>query len=421
MKASINKSEIKSVIKAPSSKSYTIRGLMCAALARGESEIADPLLADDTVAAERVLTGIGVHINKGQGIWKLSGRAFQSPQTDLFCGDSAATMRFMTALCAIVPGRCRLTAGPSLSKRPVEPLDVALRQLGVKCSSNNGFPPVTVEGGKLVGGTTEFPGDISSQFVSALLLIAPMADKEVKIRLTTPLESKPYVSMTLECLEKFGVKARYSEDLRAFTITPQCYQPARYQVEGDWSSASYFLALGALCGEVRVDNLNSRSLQGDRILIEFLRLMGASMDAGRNSVTVRKSRLKAIKADLTDCPDLLPTMAILCSLADGTSKLTGIRRARLKESDRVAAMKEGLKKTRIKVSTDDNSMTITGSKPANAIIESKGDHRIAMAFSLLGCAVGGIIIQEAECVSKTYPEFWNKLKIAGGEVTIYGK
>ncbi len=406
---------------APSSKSYTIRGLMCAALARGESEILHPLTSDDTEASLDVLSKVGVYVNQKEGSWQVAGGDFREPDTDLFCGESAATLRFMTAICSIIPGKCRLTAGPSLSQRPVKPLVEALRQLGVNCSCQGELPPITVEGGKLKGGVTELPGNISSQFVSALLFISPFAKEGMTIRLTTPLESKPYVLMTLDCLEKFGVEAKHSKDLREFEVPRQAYQPVRYRVEGDWSSASYLLALGALSGEVEVDNLNPESLQGDKVILDFLKDMGASVIVSEDSVTVRRSRLNGIRADLTDSIDLLPTMAILAAVADGASEFTGIERARLKESDRVAAVKEGLERTGIKVAEERNRLTITGSQPKGSVIDSRGDHRIAMAFSLLGAVAGETIIDGAECVSKTYPEFWDVLKSIGGEVKIDGK
>jgi 3-phosphoshikimate 1-carboxyvinyltransferase len=279
---------------------------------------------------------------------------------------------------------------------------------------------VIVRGGKLKGGNTELPGNISSQFVSALLLIAPFAEDGMAIRLTTPLESKPYVVMTIECLETFGIEVNAAKDMRQFKVAQQTYRPARYAVEGDWSSASYLLALGALAGDTTVNNLNPNSLQGDKMLADFLQDMGASVTIKQKSVRVRKSRLKAIKADLTDGIDLLPTMAVLAAVADGVSEFSGIARARLKESDRVAAVKEGLERMGVKVVAEKNRLIITGSKPHGAIIDSQGDHRIAMAFSLLGTVVGETTIEGAECVAKTYPEFWDVLKSIGGEVKIDG-
>ena len=421
MKASISKSEILGKVTAPSSKSYTIRGLICAALANGKSEIVAPLASDDTIAAINVLKKVGVNIRKQKTSWKVEGGVFHAPTSDLFCGDSAATLRFMTAIGAIIPGVCQLTAGPSLSHRPVKVLIDALQMLGVKCSRNGDLPPVTVEGGKLKGGTTALPGNISSQYVSALLHIAPLATEGMTINLTTPLESRPYVLMTLDTMEGFGITVAFDRHLDTFEVLPQKYKPTKYNVEGDWSSASYLLALGALAGEVTVNNLDMESLQGDRMLVRFLRDMGALVTTGRNSIIVRQSKLKSIKADLSDCIDLLPTMAVLAVMAEGTSEFIGIERARIKESDRVAAVKEGLQRMGIRVRDDANRLRITGGKLMGAVIDSKGDHRIAMAFSLLGVVVGKTVINQAECVAKTYPEFWDVFKNLGGKVEIDGK
>lgn len=416
MKILISKSELRGAVKAPPSKSYTLRALMCAALARGESEIIHPLTSDDTEAACSVLSKVGVSLRREMDSWSVNGDNFHEPNEALFCRDSAATLRFMTAICSLIPGRCCLTAGPSLSKRPVKPLIEALRQLGVSCSSQNDVAPLMVEGGKLRGGLTELPGDVSSQFVSALLLIAPFAEEGIKIKLTTPLESKPYLLMTLECLKKFGIRVEHSSDLREFEVPKQSYKPARYKVEGDWSSASYLLALGAVAGEVKVENLNLSSLQADKIILDFLKDMGASVKLGRDSVTIKKSKLGAIKVDLSDCIDLLPTMAALAAVADGVSEFAGIERARLKESNRVSAVKENLGRMGIRVAEEGSRLTIAGSRPKGSLINTHDDHRIAMAFSILGFVSGKTILDNAECVSKTYPKFWDAVRSIGGRI-----
>jgi len=420
MKISVYKSEIAGRVRVPSSKSYTIRGLMCAALAKGESEIMHPLSSDDTEAAINVLSKMGISVRQEEDLWRISGGNFHQPDTDLFCGESATTLRFMSAICSLVPGKCRLTSAPSLSKRPIKPLLQALRQLGVDCAYRDEGSSVVVEGGRLRGGMVELPGDISSQFVSALLFISPFAEEGVIIRLTTPLESKPFVLMTLECLRRFGITVGFSGELDRFEVLRQAYEPAKYRVEGDWSSVSYLLALGAVCGEVEVENLNSKSWQGDRIILDFLRDMGAGVEVNESSVVVRKSELNAIRADLSNCIDLLPTMAVLAAVADGESEFIGIDRARLKESNRVSALREGLERMGIKVREERDKLTVTGSMPKGSVIDTRGDHRIAMAFSILGSVVGETIIDGAECVSKTFPEFWDILKSIGGEVKING-
>ena len=260
------------------------------------------------------------------------------------------------------------------------------------------------------------PGNISSQFVSALLLIAPLAEEGMEIKLTSPLESKPYVLMTLDCLKRFGIEVKTNPDFRDFNIAPQVYQPTRYLVEGDWSSASYLLASGALSGPVTVDNLNPESLQGDKMLLSFLKEMGARVDIDKHTITVRKSGLSALKADLSNSIDLLPTMAVLAAAANGVSEFTGIERARIKESNRVLAVREGLERMGIAVREERDRFIVTGATPKGAVIDPKDDHRIAMAFGVLGTVTGKTVISNAECVAKTYPEFWDVLKNIGGEV-----
>ncbi len=419
MKISISKSEIKGNLTVPSSKSYTIRGFIAAAMARGESRIINPLASDDTEAAKGMLTGIGVKISEAGDEWKVSGGNFIAPATDLYAAESATTFRFMTAIASLVPGKCRLVPGPGLSKRPITPLLEALYRLGVK-SSLNGNGAVIVEGGSLTGGKTELPGNISSQFVSALLLAAPLALDEVAVRVIPPLESKPYVKMTIECLEKFGVRIDASGDLLELKIKPQAYRPAGYRVEGDWSSASYLLALGAVLGETRVLNLNPDSLQGDKVILKYLAEMGADITINKESIVVRKSKLRAIKTDLRNSIDLLPTMGVLGAVAEGTSEFTGIERARIKESNRVLAVRTGLERMGIKVTEEKDKFAVTGGKPIGAEIDSHDDHRIAMAFSILGGVAGDTVIDDAECVSKTFPDYWEVVKGAGMRIKTDG-
>ena len=439
MQITVKKSELKGYVKIPSSKSQTIRALMCAALSKGESMLENPLVCEDTEAAADVLGKVGIDIQRGNGTWTVRGGTFRAPSEDLYCGESATTLRFMTAICSIIPGKCRLVGGPSLSRRPVRSLVDALGKLGVTCSlDTKTTPPVTVEGGTLRGGETEIPGHISSQFISALLLVAPFAKQEVQIRLTSQLTSRPYLLMTTRCLKEFGVNVSTSFD--KYVIPPQTYRPAQFPVEGDWSSASYFLAMGALSEDIEVENITTASVQGDRVILDILRNFGVKVRVAGDTVSVNKGDLKAVHTDLSDCIDLLPTVAVLAALADGTSEFMGIERARIKESDRVAAVKEGLEKLGVEVREQGNKLTITGmatEKPVDedkeeddenkdeaaaeekrepVTIDSYKDHRIAMAFAILGCALGDITITDAECVAKTYPDFWESFKNIGGRV-----
>jgi 3-phosphoshikimate 1-carboxyvinyltransferase len=416
MKVSIYRSEIKGQIVAPPSKSYSIRSLICSALANGESTIINPLASDDTMAALDVIRKTGARVKQQKDKWLIQGGSFQNSQQELFCGDSAATLRFMMAICAVIPGTWKLTAGPSLSRRPIGPLVQALNRLEVDCFSNYGFPPVIVEGGNVKGGYVHLRGDVSSQFISALMLMAPLTKEGLKIELTTPPESLPYILMTQDCMAKYGIKINCSNDMRIIEVAKQTYTPIRFVVEGDWSSASYFLALGAIAGEVGVKNLNIDSLQGDDRIIKILKDMGALISEHKSIIKTGKAELRAINTDLSDCIDLLPTVAMLAATAQGTSELSGIRRGRIKESDRVAAVREGLELMGIKVREEEDSMIITGSSPMGAAIDSRNDHRIAMAFSLLGCLAGDTVIKDAQCVSKTFPGYWDLLKSIGARI-----
>jgi 3-phosphoshikimate 1-carboxyvinyltransferase len=199
-------------------------------------------------------------------------------------------------------------------------------------------------------------------------------------------------------------------------VPPQSYKPAKYKVEADWSSASYLLGLGALAGELKIRNLNLDSLQGDKSVVYFLKDMGGDITVTGNFIKVKKQHLGALKANLDDCIDLLPTMAVLAALAKGTSEFSGIERARLKESNRIAAVREGLERTGIKVIEGLDKLIIEGGQPIPAVIDAHNDHRIAMAFSLMGVHCGGITIDGAECVSKTYPEYWDILRSLGVEI-----
>jgi 3-phosphoshikimate 1-carboxyvinyltransferase len=414
MNVRISKSELRGRVAVPPSKSYTIRSLMCAALAKGKSRIINPLISDDTEAASEALGKVGIRIEKTDGCWEVTGGRFHAPEGDIYCRDSAATLRFMTALSSIIPGKCRLVPSASLARRPIEPLITALNKLKIKCHMEDST--VVVDEGKFWGGTVSMTGDVSSQFVSALLFLCPLAEAGLNIRLTTPPESGPYIEMTLGCMKEFGIDIIASPTLQFFTGDFRQYKTADYTVEGDWSSASYLLAAGAMTGNIEVTDLNLNSLQGDRVVINLLNKMGASIQTKKEFVTASRSNFRAARVDLTDCIDLLPTMAMAAALADGQSRFYGVKRARLKESNRVTAIKEGLERMKIKVVEEEDTLIITGGKPEGATIDSFGDHRIAMAFSTLGAVVGNTTIEGAEYVSKTYPQFWQILESLGGKV-----
>jgi len=415
----VRHSQLTGSVRAPPSKSLTHRALFCAALAEGKSEVLSPLKCDDTLATANALSGVGASIQWNDTDAAVAGTGeLKKPLETIFCGESGTTLRLMTAVCATMPHDVEISGAPSLLRRPIRDLVVALEKLGVSSTCQDECPPVRVRG-PIKGGPTEIRGDVSSQYVSALLIAAPLAKAPVEIRIVGPVESEAYVRMTLEMQRKFGIQVDSKDDLTRFGIEPQAYHPSEVQIEGDWSSAAFLLVAAALAGErIEVEGLDQVSLQADRQLLNILEMMEARMRTDLSSVTMERSQLRHVEVDVSDCPDLFPAVCALCTVADGVSTITGTRRLRLKESNRVLAMKDGLKQMEIETRETENSFTIHGGKPRGATVDPHHDHRIAMAFATLGLCTDGVTIRNAECVSKSYPSFWDDLRSLGAEATM---
>ncbi len=408
----IKKSEIGGVLRAPSSKSVTHRALVCASLAYGKSRITSPLLCDDTEATIDALQLLGISIVKKENEIFVEGNVLKKPEREIFCRNSGTTLRFITALASLVGEECKITGNNSLMQRPIEPLLEALRKLGVECKKNG--DTIFVKG-KPLGGEVDIEGNVSSQFISALLLISPMIGEKVMIKCKN-LESKPYVYLTLDIQKKFGVEILWSN---VFEIFPQNYRPTKFEVEGDWSTVSNILVAGALCGKLSVEGLNLDSLQADKKIVEALKIMGAKIYVGKNKVTVEKSSLAPIEFDISDCPDLFPPLCILCSQANGTSIIYGTRRLKFKESDRLYVMKKNLEKMGVRCEVGENFFKIFGSKAFGTKVNPCDDHRIAMALATLALvAEGETTILNGECVNKSFPEFWNIMGRLGANIRV---
>jgi len=394
----------------------THRHLIISALANGMSIIESPLKSDDTIATVEALIQMGIAVTEKGDNWMLLGGTLSPPASEINCNESGTTMRLLTGLCSLFDEPCTLTGAPSLLRRPNQPLLDALGQLGVKTQSQEGYPPLTVQG-KMRGGSATIRGDVSSQFISSLMLAAPYAENQVDISVTTPLESKPYVEMTLDAMKKYGVKPVHSENLDYIRVPLGRYYSKRLRVEGDWSSAAFLLAAGVVSGKVHVDNLDISSSQADKEIIRILEEMGAYIKFTGKRITTEKSKLSAIEADLSDSPDIFPIVACLCSLAEGESKLTGLARLKLKESDRLAAVTEGLEKMGVNITSTDSSVIIKGGSVHGATIDPYNDHRLAMSFAVLAqAAEGETTIMNSDCVSKSYPEFWTDLEKIGANI-----
>lgn len=415
-------------IRAPPSKSYTHRAVIMGALAAGTSTIREPLLGDDTEASIKAMRALGAEISSEPDKITIKGiKKFRVPDEMINAENSGTTIRFITALAAHVPGTIKLTGDSSLQKRPMEPLLDALSQLGVKCWSekNDGTPPIVVQGGKLRGGHIKIPGNVSSQFISGLLISSPLAQSDVTIELTTDLKSTPYLAITSYMLEKFGIKHAYDSQHHMYRIPGrQTYQPLReFTVPGDYSSAAFFLVAGALLeGQISISNLNMDDPQGDKQILEILKEVGAkiSLKPKEKTVIVSKGTLKPFEIDCSDIPDLVPILAVLASFIPGTSKLFNAAHLRLKESDRLHTITTELLKMGVDIQELSDALVIKGHLTHNsAVLETYNDHRIAMALTIAALPLKETsCIKNAECIRVSYPHFLEDLKKLGGNFQV---
>ncbi len=409
---------IDQAVRLPGSKSLTNRALLASGLARGSSQIDGLLVAEDTrlmVDALRSL-GIGIQLDEDRpGAVVLGcGGHWPHSEADLFCGNAGTVIRFLTAACCIGHGQYRLDGVARMRQRPIGELVDALRDLGASIGyeEEEGYCPLTVSGRGLGGGRVRLERPASSQFVSALLMAAPLAGRDVMIEVSGPLPSKPYVRMTLGVMEAFGVMV-VEDGMEKFIIPGgQTYAAAQYGVEPDASAASYFLAAAALTGgRVTVEGLGRGSCQGDARFVDVLAEMGCRVEQAEQSTTVwgpAGGRLRGVDVDLNDLPDVAQTLAVLAAFAEGTTRIRNVANLRIKETDRLQALATELGRLGVRTEVQEEGITIHGGQaPRAAAIETYGDHRMAMSFALAGLRVPNMVIRDPDCVGKTFPGFFD--------------
>lgn len=410
----------RATVAIPGSKSYTTRALLLAALTGGHITIKNPLVSDDTHAMIACLRELGLHCSfKGESL-QVSGslKDIQDREYHLNTFLSGTTARFMLALATIVPGVKEIRGRGRLNERPIGHLVESLRQLGAKIEyvDKKGYPPVRVLSSKLTPWKVTMKGTISSQFLSALLMVAPLVGK-VEIEIKGEQISRPYIDMTIEAMGKFGVKVKNEGYKRYIVPAKQKYKAKEYGVEGDVSSASYFAAIAALThSTITLKNMNPKSLQADMRFLKILEDMGSIVTHGKDTITVKGGGVKPISVDMQDCPDQAQTLAVLAAFGKGETTITGIQSLRIKETERVTAVEQELKKMGIRSESTHDSITIHGGNPKSARIDTYGDHRMAMSFAVAGTALEGMEINEPDVVSKTYPHFWDALASIGVEL-----
>jgi len=428
MDVDISQSTVSGRARAPPSKSYTHRAILAAGYADGAT-VHDPLLSADTRATARAVEAFGGSVEERDGGDTLVVEGFDGepavPDDVIDCANSGTTMRLVTAAASLADGMTVLTGDESLRSRPQGPLLKAVEQLGGRAEStrDNGQAPLVV-GGPIVGGTAAMPGDVSSQFVTALLMAGAPTQAGVDVALQTELKSAPYVEITQEVLEDFGVRTRKTK--RGFSVQgSQRYRPTagEYHVPGDFSSMSYLLAAGALAAEGDVVVAGAQpSAQGDSAIVGIVERMGATVDWDRDAgeIAVSRGDLQGIEVGVADTPDLLPTIAVLGAAADGTTRITDCEHVRYKETDRVSAMAESLTAMGASVEEARDELAIHGEETTleGTTLDGRGDHRIVMSLAVAGLiAEGTTTITGAEHVDVSFPEFFDVLTALGADVS----
>ncbi|TAJ77678.1 MAG: 3-phosphoshikimate 1-carboxyvinyltransferase [Gallionellaceae bacterium] len=407
-------------VRLPGSKSISNRVLLLAALAQGTTVVRDLLHSDDTERMLDALRTLGVKVESlGDNAYRITGCGGDFPNKDakLFLGNAGTAFRPLTAALALSGGNYELSGVPRMHERPIGDLVDALRQLGadIRYLGNEGFPPLKIEPAKIDGHTVKIRGDVSSQFLSGLLMALPLLERTVKVEVVGELISKPYIEITLAMMANFGVAVQ-RDGWNSFTVAAgsRYVSPKEVFVEGDASSASYFLAAGAIGGgPVRVEGVGKTSVQGDVRFAEALEKMGATITMGDNWIEARapaSGKLKAIDLDCNHIPDAAMTLAVAALFADGTTTLRNIASWRVKETDRIAAMAIELRKVGATVEEGADFIRVT--PPAEikyAAIDTYDDHRMAMCFSLVAFGGAGVRINDPKCVAKTFPDYFECL------------
>lgn len=404
-------------IQPPGSKSITNRALLIAALASGESKLTGALFSDDTHVMIDSLQRIGVEIRSDKSAATVDVRGCHGiiphPHGELFVDNSGTTIRFLTAALGIAGGNYRLDGIERMRQRPIGPLIQALQQLGanVVAESPNGCPPVAISSNRIAGGRASIAGHLSSQYLSGLLMAAPLATNGLTVEIDGELISKPYVSMTTAVMHEFGVDSQCDQELTRFQIPgSQSYQGRSYAIEPDASAASYFWAAAAICGgSSTVTGLNQHSLQGDIGFVRCLEQMGCSVSWNENSIRVDGPASHGIDVDMSNVSDTVQTLAAVALFVDGETTIRNVAHNRVKETDRITNLAIELRKLGATVDDFADGLTIHPGPLQSAELETYNDHRMAMSLALAGLKQPGVIIKNPGCVSKTYPGFFQDL------------
>lgn len=427
-------SSIGGIVDAPSSKSYSHRAIILSSIAQGKSKLFNCLLSEDTMASINFCKSIGAEIFDCGNYLEIEGvedKLHNNSSKAIDLANSGTTLRIATSISALCDNTVILTGDASLKTRPMGILLDTLKNLGVNTKAHDQKAPIEILPG-YEGGKASISGNVSSQFISSILMSAPYSKQGVDLVVLPKFKSKPYVDMTIDIMNKFAVNVHEKSYIKhdqcnreikdceifSYNISPQNYNSCSYTVEGDYSSASYLLAAAAISGgELKVNNLFKDSKQGDKFILDILRDMGCKIKQNNNNVIIYSDgELKAINVNLSDAPDLLITVAVLAALAEGTTVINGVAHARVKETDRIATTAQELKKIGAHVEELDDGMIIKGGIKGGTV-NSHHDHRLAMAFSLIGLKYP-IEIINGECFNISFPNFIETMGKIGFELEL---
>ena len=410
MKKCIAPAQLNGTVAAPASKSDMLRAVAAAYLTGKTCEIVHPSLCDDAKAALGIVTALGTQLDLRPDKILFTPDNLK-PEPVLDCGESGLCIRMFPSIAALHPETITLTGRGSLSSRPLDMIAQPLQELGVACQTNGGFAPITVIG-PLQAGKTMVDASVTSQFLTGLLMALPLCrgTSEITVR---NLKSTPYIAMTLHLLQQFGIQIEHKQFERFLIHGPQSYQPLSYSIEGDWSGAAFLLVAGAIAGGVTVTNLKLDSFQADRAILDALARCGADVTMKQSQVAVRQRPLIGFEFDAVDCPDLFPPLVALACACEGKTVIYGAQRLKVKESDRGTALLTEFRKIGANIALYPDRMEIIGSELDGGNIHAYNDHRIAMACAIAALrSRQGVTIEGAECVAKSYPQFYEDLQSA---------
>jgi len=419
MNCKVEKSKIKGKINCPSNKSYTHRGIFLASLAGNNSKVENVLLSADTKATIEACKKFGavIEVNDSDIIVKKSIKiGINVPKINT--ENSGTTMRIAIGIASLFSEEIILTGDTSLQKRPMQPLLDALSSIGAKCSSTNGNPPIKIKG-SIIGGDIRIPGNLSSQFISSLLISAPLTKNGINLTIEGDLVSKPYLDATIATMRKFGVSVKTLIPYKKYNITPQIYKNTTFSVPIDFSSLALLLSCTVLNGEDVVIKGSMGNLpQGDEAFIDFLEQLGVSVTINDNEIKIKSpEKLKGGKFDLRNSPDLLPPLAILSLISSKPIEIANVKHARLKETDRIAILARELPKIGIKVYEKEDGLILESSNSLmGAKLDSENDHRLFMAFCIAGTYIGNCIVTDSKSVEVSYPNFIEEMNRLGAKI-----